>query len=626
MTDFRDLLVANGYLVLDGAMGTQLFAAGLTAGDPPEIWNVDHPDRIQGIHREYVEAGSDVVLTNSFGGNRHRLKLHSLEGRVHELNAAAAAAARAVADEAGRPVIVAGSMGPTTKTISVTGGITFEELANDYHIQAAGLIEGGVDLLLLETSQDTLNVKAGLEGIDRAFAELGKESPVAVQGTVEPMGTLLAGQDAEAFYTSLAHRDLLWIGLNCATGPSFMTDHIRSLAALSKFPVACVPNAGMPDEDGNYNETPEIMAETVGRFAESGWVNIIGGCCGTVPKHIELLVEMASGKPVRPGVESDETRVSGIESLLVDDDVRPAIVGERTNVLGSRRFRRLIKEGSFEEAAEIGRRQIRNGAHILDICLQDPDRDEAADVAQFLDLVTKKVKAPIMIDSTDSEVIELALKRLQGKSIINSINLEDGEERFQSVVPLARRYGAALVVGCIDDDKEQAQAITKERKLEVALRSAKLLTEKYGIPIEDIIFDPLVFPVGTGDANYVVTGRTPVREDITVHSIVAHMHYLGKAMDIWATLPDGTRVDLVTVPRFDFYWQTQYGLAEPQRLPAGSVVHMEATFDNSPESPYQHSNPPREVTFGEATTDEMAVAVFFHTRDGENLSSGSPSR
>ncbi|MEC8855825.1 MAG: methionine synthase, partial [Chloroflexota bacterium] len=429
------------------------------------------------------------------------------------LNREAATLARRAADAAStpdKPRFVAGSMGPTTKTISVTGGINFEELAGDYHIQAAGLIEGGVDLLLLETSQDTLNVKSGLEGIDRAFAELGREVPVAVQGTVEPMGTLLAGQDVEAFYTSLAHRDLLWIGLNCATGPNFMTDHIRTLASLSKFPVACVPNAGMPDENGNYNETPEAMAETVGRFVESGWVNLVGGCCGTVPRHVELLASLASGKPVRSGIVSEETRVSGIETLLVDDEVRPAIVGERTNVLGSRRFRRLIAEDSFEEAAEIGRRQVRNGAHILDVCLQDPDRDEAADVSKFLDLVTKKVKAPFMIDSTDSAVIELALKKLQGKSIINSINLEDGEVRFQAVVPLARRFGAALVVGCIDDDKDQAQAITKERKLEVAVRSAKLLTEKYGVPIGDIIFDPLVFPVGTGDENYVGSGAETI--------------------------------------------------------------------------------------------------------------------
>ncbi|MEC8959639.1 MAG: homocysteine S-methyltransferase family protein, partial [Chloroflexota bacterium] len=397
-----------------------------------EYLTLTRPGLIEDIHRSYLDAGADIIETNSFGSTPVVLAEYELAHEARRLNREAATLARRAADAAStpdKPRFVAGSMGPTTKTISVTGGINFEELAGDYHIQAAGLIEGGVDLLLLETSQDTLNVKSGLEGIDRAFAELGREVPVAVQGTVEPMGTLLAGQDVEAFYTSLAHRDLLWIGLNCATGPNFMTDHIRTLASLSKFPVACVPNAGMPDENGNYNETPEAMAETVGRFVESGWVNLVGGCCGTVPRHVELLASLASGKPVRSGIVSEETRVSGIETLLVDDEVRPAIVGERTNVLGSRRFRRLIAEDSFEEAAEIGRRQVRNGAHILDVCLQDPDRDEAADVSKFLDLVTKKVKAPFMIDSTDSAVIELALKKLQGKSIINSINLEDGEVR-----------------------------------------------------------------------------------------------------------------------------------------------------------------------------------------------------
>ena len=508
-------------LVIDGAMGTAIQALNLGPDDfggakyegCNEYLTLTRPGLIEDIHRSYLDAGADIIETNTFGSTPVVLAEYELAHEARRLNREAATLARRAADATStpdKPRFVAGSMGPTTKTISVTGGITFEELAGDYRIQAAGLIEGGVDLLLLETSQDTLNVKSGLEGIDRAFAELGREVPVAVQGTVEPMGTLLAGQDVEAFYTSLAHRDLLWIGLNCATGPNFMTDHIRTLASLSKFPVACVPNAGMPDENGNYNETPEAMAETVGRFVESGWVNLVGGCCGTVPRHVELLASMASGKPVRSGIVSEETRVSGIETLLVDDEVRPAIVGERTNVLGSRRFRRLIAEDSFEEAAEIGRRQVRNGAHILDVCLQDPDRDEAADVSKFLDLVTKKVKAPFMIDSTDSAVIELALKKLQGKSIINSINLEDGEVRFQAVVPLARRFGAALVVGCIDDDKDQAQAITKERKLEVAVRSAKLLTEKYGVPIGDIIFDPLVFPVGTGDENYVGSGAETI--------------------------------------------------------------------------------------------------------------------
>ena len=230
-------------------------------------------------------------------------------------------------------------MGPTTKTISVTGGITFDELATAYEEQATGLIEGGVDLLLLETSQDTINIKAGLNGIDRALANLNRDIPIAVQGTIEPMGTLLAGQDAEALYTSLAHRDLLWIGFNCATGPEFMTDHIRTLAALSRFPIACIPNAGLPDEDGKYNETPEMLASTLDRFIESGWVNVIGGCCGTGPEHIHLLSETAQQKSIRVSEDLSETRVSGIEALVIDEDTRPVIVGERTNVLGSRRFR-----------------------------------------------------------------------------------------------------------------------------------------------------------------------------------------------------------------------------------------------------------------------------------------------
>ncbi|MCI0782317.1 MAG: methionine synthase, partial [Chloroflexi bacterium] len=451
-------------------------------------------------------AGADILETDTFGATPVVLEEYNLAHLARQINREAAQLARGLADEAStpeKPRFVAGSMGPTTKSISVTGGITFDEMSASYQEQALGLVEGGVDLLLLETTQDTINLKAGLEAIDRAFAELGQQVPIAVQGTIEAMGTLLAGQDAEAFYTSVAHRDLLWIGFNCATGPEFMTDHIRTLAGLSRFPVATVPNAGLPDENGKYNETPEMMAATIGRFLENGWLNVVGGCCGTGPEHIRLLVQAAAGKTPRQLVFSHETRISGIEALVVDQDTRPAIVGERTNVLGSRRFRRLIDQGAFEEAAEVGRRQVRNGAHILDVCLQDPDRDEFADMTAFLEILTKKVKAPIMIDSTDHLVVELALKLLQGKAIINSINLEDGEDRFKLVVPLAQRYGAALVVGCIDEDKAQAQAITRQRKVEIALRSAEILTEKYGVPIEDIIFDPLVFPAGTGDQNYV---------------------------------------------------------------------------------------------------------------------------
>ena len=503
-------------MIIDGAMGTQIQARELGPEDfggaeyegCNEYLNITRPDVISDIHRGYLEAGADIIETNTFGATAVVLAEYDLAEHARRINREAAEIARKIADQFSsdqleKPRFVAGSMGPTTRTISVTGGLTFDELAADYHQQAAGLIEGGADLLLLETSQDTINVKAGLEGIDRAFEELGQSIPVAVQGTVEPMGTLLAGQDAEALYTSLAHRDLLWVGFNCATGPEFMTDHIRTLAGLSRTSIACVPNAGLPDEDGNYNESPEMVASTLGRFAANGWLNVAGGCCGTGPEHIRQIVAAMEGKAPRDARPELETRVSGIEAVVINEDTRPTIVGERTNVLGSRRFKRLISGEKFEEAAEIGRRQVRNGAHVLDVCLQDPDRDEMSDVIRFLDQLNRRVKAPIMVDSTDAAVIEESLKRLQGKSIINSINLEDGEERFQRVVPLARRYGAALVVGCIDDDPNQAQAITRERKVEIARRSHQLLTEKYGVPEQDIIFDPLVFPAGTGDANYV---------------------------------------------------------------------------------------------------------------------------
>ena len=394
-------------------------------------------------------------------------------------------------------------MGPTTKAISVTGGITFDQLADAYQEQAEGLIEGGVDLLLLETVQDTLNCKAGLVGIERAIAKTGVEVALAVSGTIETMGTLLAGQDIEAFYTSLANRGLIWMGLNCATGPDFMTDHLRTLSEICRFDVACVPNAGLPDEEGHYNESPESLARKLERFVDAGWVNLIGGCCGTTPEHIRMLARMAEGKRPRKPSSLRRSVVSGIEALVIDENTRPVIVGERTNVLGSRKFKRLIAEGKLEEAAEVGRLQVRRGAHVLDVCLQDPDRNEIADLTGFLEIEVKKVKVPLMIDSTDAVALEEALKRAPGKSIINSINLEDGEERFQRVVPLARRYGAALVVGCIDEDKQQAQAITRARKLAIAERSFKILTERYGVEPEDIIFDPLVFPVGTGDRNYI---------------------------------------------------------------------------------------------------------------------------
>jgi 5-methyltetrahydrofolate--homocysteine methyltransferase len=504
-------------LILDGAMGTTVQSLDLGPEDfgGPEYDGCNEnlvltrPDAVRTIHDRFLEAGADIIETDTFGSTPLVLAEYDLADKAREISRLAAEIASEAAEAAStdaRPRFVAGSIGPTTKTISVTGGVTWEELFESFRIQALGLIEGGSDLLLIETSQDTINIKAALEGIDSAQAELGSKLPIAVQGTVETMGTLLAGQDIEALYVSLAHRDLLWIGLNCATGPDFMTDHLRTLAELSRFPVACIPNAGLPDEDGNYNESPDMLAAKLAKFADNGWVNIAGGCCGTVPEHIGKIARALHGKTPRIANPPVRSVVSGIEAFEIDDEKRPIIVGERTNVLGSRKFKRLIAEGKFEEAAEDGRAQVRKGAAIVDVCLQDPDREEMDDVTTFLDILVKKIKVPVMVDSTDAVVVEACLKRLQGKSIINSINLEDGEEKFEVVTPLMRRFGAAAVVGCIDDDPEQAQAITRERKLEVAQRSHDLLTTKYGIPAEDIIFDPLVFPVGTGDANYSGSG------------------------------------------------------------------------------------------------------------------------
>ncbi len=296
-------LIKERVLVVDGAMGTSIQSLDLTAedfGGPEyegcnEYLNITKPDAIKGIHRGFLEAGADIIETNSFGSTPLVLGEYGLAEQAREISRAAAEIARDVADELStkdKPRFVAGSMGPTTKAISVTGGVTWDELAEHYRVQATGLIEGGVDLLLLETSQDTLNVKAGLEGIDHAFADLGVQVPVAVQCTIETMGTMLGGQDIEAFYISLAHRDLLWIGMNCATGPEFMRDPLRTLAQISRFPVTVIPNAGLPDEYGRYNETPEMIAKVIASYVKEGWVNVIGGCCGTESEHIRRLVEV----------------------------------------------------------------------------------------------------------------------------------------------------------------------------------------------------------------------------------------------------------------------------------------------------------------------------------------------
>jgi 5-methyltetrahydrofolate--homocysteine methyltransferase len=521
-SDLSDLLRTR-IVVFDGAMGTQLQARKLTAADfggeafagCNENLVRTRPDVIGDVHRAYFAAGADFVETNSFGSTPLVLDEYGLGKDALELNIAAAQIARKVSEEfTDKPRFVAGSMGPTTRTLSVTGGLSFDALVDHYAVQAEGLLLGGADILLLETSIDTMNVKAGLNGIARAEEKLGVQVAVMLSCTIEPTGTMLAGQGAESFHVSIEHASrrkggLLSVGINCATGPDPMADHVRALSQLSPFSISCMPNAGLPDEDGKYGETPESLARKLGRFCEHGFLNVVGGCCGTTPVHIAALTAMANAHKPRAPQGRLRPMVSGVDFLDLEE-TKPVIVGERTNVIGSRAFKRLVVEGKWEEAAEIGRKQVRNGAHVVDVCLANPDRDEKSDVIAFLDQLTKKVKAPLMIDSTDPEVMEEALKRSQGKAILNSINLEDGRERFDDVVPLIHRYGAAVVVGCIDEDPVQGMAVTRTRKVEVAARSHALLTGEYGVAEEDIIFDPLVFPCGTGDQQYIGSARETI--------------------------------------------------------------------------------------------------------------------
>lgn len=536
-------------------MGTMIQQVDLTSEDfggedldgCNEMLVLTRPDLIQRIHEDYLEAGADLIETNTFGATSVVLAEYDIQDRAREINLEAARIAKAAVDRFSTPEsprYVVGAMGPTTKTLSVTGGVTFQELVDSYFEQALALIEGGVDALLLETSQDTLNVKAGSIGIQQAFDQSGIKLPLMISGTIEPMGTTLAGQNIESFYISLEHLNPISVGLNCATGPEFMRDHIRSLSGMASVAVSCYPNAGLPDENGNYHESPDSLAQKIGAFAEQGWLNIAGGCCGTTPAHIRAMRDTLAKYPPRELNGTHPPALSGIDPVYVEQDNRPYMVGERTNVLGSRKFKRLIVEGKYEEASEIARAQVKNGAHIVDVCVQDPDREETEDMIKFLELVVKKVKVPLMIDTTDASVIDTALQYSQGKAIINSINLEDGEEKFELVTPLLHKYGGAVVVGTID---ERGQAISREDKLEVAKRSFDLLVNKYGLKPEDIIFDTLVFPVGTGDEQYIGSAKETIEGIRIIKEAMPECHTILGISNISFGLPEAGREVLNSV-------------------------------------------------------------------------------
>ena len=606
MSTLRDAL-GQRILVLDGAMGTMIQEAGLTAADfggaayegCNEHLTLTRPDVIRAIHAAYLEAGADIVSTNTFGCAPYVLGEYGLAERAYELSRAAARLAREVAGAR----FVVGAMGPGTRSISVTRNVTFDEVREAYAVQARGLIDGGVDALLLETQQDTLNVKAAAIGVRHAMRAAGVDRPLMVSGTIEPTGTMLAGQGVEALYVALEHLDLFAIGLNCATGPEFMTDHLRTLSAMATRFVSVYPNAGLPDERGQYAETPASLAFKMRRFVDEGWVNIVGGCCGTTPAHTRALRALVAGRPPRVPAAREPQAVSGIEVIYPTDDNRPLFVGERTNVIGSRRFKELIVAGEFEEAAEIGRAQVKNGAQVLDVCLANPDRDEAADMDRFMAQLTRKVKVPLMIDSTDAGVIELALRHCQGKAIVNSINLEDGEERFAKVVPLLRTYGGAVVVGTIDEDKRQGMAVTRARKLAIAERSHDLLTKKYGVPARDLLFDALVFPVGTGDANYIGSAVETIEGIRAIKARFPECKTILGVSNVSFGLPTAGREVLNSV---FLYEATKAGLDY-------AIVNTER-LERYPSIPEEERRLAEDLVFGRGADPVAAFAAYFRER------------
>ncbi|MFG1247341.1 methionine synthase [Xanthobacter flavus] len=528
-TIFADLAkaAAERILVLDGAMGTMIQQLKLDEagyrGERFKDWPRDvkgnndllsltQPDAVRAIHLEYFRAGADMVETNTFSGTSIAQADYGMEEIVYELNFESAKLAREAADiaqkEDGRRRFVAGAFGPTNRTASISPdvndpgfrAVTFDELADAYFEQARGLVDGGADILLVETIFDTLNAKAAIFAIEKLYAERGFRLPVMISGTITDLsGRTLSGQTPSAFWYSLRHAKPFSIGLNCALGAREMRAHIAEIGRVADTLVCAYPNAGLPNEFGMYDESPEAMAALVGEFAASGLVNVVGGCCGTTPAHIRAIAEVVKGKAPRAVPELEpRLRLSGLEPFELTPQIPFVNVGERTNVTGSARFRKLITTGDFPAALAVARDQVENGAQVIDINMDEGLLDSEAAMITFLNLVAAEpdiAKVPVMVDSSKWEIIEQGLKRLQGKGIVNSISLKEGEEAFLEKARLVRAYGAAVVVMAFD---EEGQADSYARKTSICERAYRILTEKVGFPPEDIIFDPNVFAVATG--------------------------------------------------------------------------------------------------------------------------------
>ena len=529
------LALAERLLVLDGATGTIQQAYNLAEADyrgdrfrghnlslkgNGDVLSLTRPDIVSATHRAYLEAGADIVETNTFSATRIAQADYGLEDIVYEINVAAAKIARRAADEfskPGRERWVAGVMGPTNRSASISPdvndpgarNIRFIELVEIYSEAARGLVAGGVDLIMIETVFDTLNAKAALYALEDVFEGTGQRLPVMVSGTItDASGRTLSGQTPEAFWHSIRHAEPLIVGLNCALGSEALRPHVEALSKVATTFVSVHPNAGLPNEFGGYDETPEEMAEIVGDFMARGLVNVVGGCCGTTPEHIRALSQRARmAKPRATPVYQPRLALAGLEPLVIEDDSLFVNVGERTNMTGSARFRRLIKAGDYGDALDVARQQVENGAQVIDINMDEGMTDGPAAMQRFLDLAMAEpdiARIPVMIDSSDWNVIETGLRCVQGKSVVNSISLKEGEGPFLRQARACRRYGAAAIVMAFD---ESGQADTLARRQEIMTRAYRLLVDDAGFPPEDIIFDPNIFAIATGIEEHRNYGR-----------------------------------------------------------------------------------------------------------------------
>jgi 5-methyltetrahydrofolate--homocysteine methyltransferase len=547
---------AERILVLDGAMGTEiqnlkLDEAGFRGArfkdfgrdvkGNNDLLILTQPDAIRAIHLDYFNAGADIVETNTFSSTSIAQADYGMEHLVYELNRDGARLAREAAALAeaqdGRRRFVAGALGPTNRTASISPdvnnpgfrAVSFDELASAYAEQVRGLIDGGADLLLIETIFDTLNAKAAIFGAKQVMADIAVELPIMLSGTITDLsGRTLSGQTTEAFWYALRHANPLSIGLNCALGAREMRQHIHDLSAVADTLVCAYPNAGLPNEFGLYDESPEATAALLGEFADAGFVNIVGGCCGTTPAHIRAIAEAVRGKTPRaiPAIEP-LMRLSGLEPFVLTKDIPFVNVGERTNVTGSARFRKLIKSGDLAAALDVARDQVANGAQIIDINMDEGLLDSEKAMVEFLHLIAAEpdiARVPVMIDSSKFSIIEAGLKCVQGKPVVNSISMKEGVEAFIAQARIVRAYGAAVVVMAFD---EQGQADSYERKVDICTRAYRILTKEVGFPPEDIIFDPNIFAIATGIEEHDGYGVAFIEATRTITATLPHVHVSG---------------------------------------------------------------------------------------------------